>query len=108
MEQTGRGDRRAARLRMGVVRTGQLVSTNAKRLAASSDVLAVAAGFDSESEAESADRTFRLPLRQDELIQEMAAANKNTIVVMTSGGGVDMNAWRGKLTLATSAGGTSK
>ena len=46
-----------------------------------------------ETEAESADRTFRLPLGQDELIQEMAAANKNTIVVMTSGGSVDMNAW---------------
>src|SRR5207245_10261797 len=27
------------------------------------------------------------------LIQERAAANKNTIVVMTSGGSVDMNAW---------------
>lgn len=93
LEQTGRGDRRAARLRMGVVRTGQLVSTNAKRLAASSDVVLVAAGFDSESEAESADRTFRLPLGQDELIQEMVAANKNTIVIMTSGGSMDMNAW---------------
>ena len=93
LEQTGRGDRRAARLRMGVVRTGQLVSTGAKRLAASSDVVVVAAGFDSESEAESADRTFRLPLGQDELIQEMVAANKNTIVIMTSGGSMDMNAW---------------
>lgn len=93
LEQTGRGDRRAVRLRMGIVRTGQLVSTSAKKLAASSDVVVIAAGFDSESEAESADRTFRLPLGQDELIQEMAAANKNTIVIMTSGGSVDMNAW---------------
>lgn len=93
LEQTGRGDRRAARLRMGIVRTGQLVSANAKKLAASSDVVVVAAGFDSESEAESADRTFRLPLGQDELIQEMIAANKNTIVLMTSGGNTDMNAW---------------
>ncbi|HEX6732621.1 MAG TPA: glycoside hydrolase family 3 C-terminal domain-containing protein, partial [Pyrinomonadaceae bacterium] len=93
LEQTGRGDRRAVRLRMGVVRTGQFVSANAKKLAASSDLVVVAAGFDPESEAESADRTFRLPLGQDELIQEMAAANKRTIVVMTSGGGVDMNAW---------------
>lgn len=93
LEQTGRGDRRAVRLRMGVVRTGQFVSASAKKLAASSDLVVVAAGFDPESEAESADRTFRLPLGQDELIQEMAAANKRTIVVMTSGGGVDMNAW---------------
>src|SRR6266850_1860417 len=93
LEQHGRAFRRAARLRMGVVRAGQFVSDNAKKLAASADVVVVAAGFDSESEAESADRTFRLPLGQDELIQEMAAANKNTIVVMTSGGSVDMNAW---------------
>jgi beta-glucosidase len=78
---------------MGVVRAGKFVSDNAKKLAASADVVVVAAGFDAESEAESADRTFRLPLGQDELIKEMAAANKNTIVVMTSGGSVDMNAW---------------
>jgi beta-glucosidase len=93
LEQSGRNDRRAARLRMGVVRTGQLASTNAKAMAASSDVVVIAAGFDSESESESADRTFRLPLGQDELIQEIVAANKNTIVIMTSGGSMDMNAW---------------
>jgi hypothetical protein len=44
------------------------------------------------SRTEGADRTFALPPGQDELIQAMAAANKNTIVV-TSGGGVDMSAW---------------
>ena len=93
LEQHGRAFRRAVRLRLGVARAGQFVSDNAKKLAASADVVVVAAGFDAESEAESADRTFRLPLGQDELIQEMAAANKNTIVVMTSGGSVDMNAW---------------
>ncbi|HEX3228298.1 MAG TPA: glycoside hydrolase family 3 C-terminal domain-containing protein [Pyrinomonadaceae bacterium] len=93
LEQHGRAFRRAARLRMGVVRAGKFVSDNAKKLAGSADVVVVAAGFDAESEAESADRTFRLPLGQDELIKEMAAANKNTIVVMTSGGSVDMNAW---------------
>jgi beta-glucosidase len=93
LEQRGRGERRAARLRMGIVRAGQFVSKDVKKLAASADVVVVAAGFDSESEAESADRTFGLPLGQDELIQEMAAANKNTIVVMTSGGGVDMRSW---------------
>jgi beta-glucosidase len=93
LEQHGRAFRRAVRLRMGVVRAGQFVSDNARKLAASADVVVVAAGFDGETEAESADRTFRLPLGQDELIQEIAAANKNTIVVMTSGGSVDMNAW---------------
>lgn len=93
LEQRGRAFRRAVRLRMGVVRTGQFVSSEAKKLAATSDVVVVAAGFDAETEAESADRTFGLPVGQNELIQEMAAVNKNTIVVMTSGGSVDMSAW---------------
>jgi beta-glucosidase len=93
LEQTGRADRRAVRLRMGIVKTGQFVSADARKLAARADVVVVAAGFDAESEAESADRTFRLPLGQDELIKEMTSVNKNTIVVMTSGGSVDMNSW---------------
>jgi beta-glucosidase len=81
------------RTRLSIVRHGQFVSEEAKKLAAKADVVVVAAGFEPETESEGADRTFALPVGQDELIQEMAAANKNTIVVMTSGGSVDMNAW---------------
>src|SRR4029079_4321113 len=84
---------RAGRLWLGIVRQGQFVSPGAKALAAKADVVVVAAGFDQESESEGADRTFSLPPGQDELIKEMSAANKNTIVVVTSGGSVDMNAW---------------
>src|SRR5580692_8064101 len=80
-------------LHMGIARQGSYVLPDAKKLAAKVDVVVVAAGFDPESESEGADRTFRLPPGQDELIQEMSAANKNTIVVLTSGGGVDMNEW---------------
>jgi beta-glucosidase len=80
-------------LRMGIVAEGSYVLPDAKKLAARSDVVVVAAGFDPDSEAEGADRTFHLPPGQDELIQAMSAANKNTIVLVTSGGGVDMNAW---------------
>jgi beta-glucosidase len=93
LEQHGRGVRRAARLRMGIVSVAKLVNENAKKLATGADVVVVTAGFDAESEAESSDRTFRLPLGQDELIGDMVAANKNTIVVMSSGGGVDMSPW---------------
>ena len=93
LEQWGRGERRAVRLRMGIVNNKQLVNDDAKKLAATADVVVVAAGFDPETEAESSDRTFRLPLGQDELIQEMASANRNTIVVATSGGSFDMNSW---------------
>src|SRR5262249_23465339 len=44
-------------------------------------------------ESEGADRTFGLPPGQDELIREIAAVNRNIVVVITSGGGVDMNTW---------------
>jgi beta-glucosidase len=54
-------------------------------------------GFDSGSESEAADRTFQLPPAQSELIDQVAAANKNTIVVVTSGGAVDMNRWLGQV-----------
>jgi beta-glucosidase len=83
----------SGRLRLGIVHAGQFVTAEAKTLAAKADVVVVAAGFDQESESEGADRTFSLPPGQDELIMEMAATNKNTIVVVTSGGSVDMNAW---------------
>jgi len=78
---------------LGIVRPETLVSAEAKALASRADAVIVAPGFDTESEGESGDRTFRLPPGQDELIKQIAALNKNTIVVMTSGGGVDMTAW---------------
>ena len=80
-------------LHMGITQHGTYVLPGAKKLAAKADVVVVAAGFDPESESEGADRTFRLPPGQNELIQEMSAANKNTIVLITSGGNVDMTEW---------------
>ena len=93
LEQRGRSQWLGGRLRFGIVRTGQYVDAEAKQRAAKADVVLVASGFDPETESEGADRTFKLPPGQNELIQEMSAANKNTIVVMTSGGGADMNSW---------------
>ncbi len=78
---------------LGIVRPETLVSAEAKSLAARADAVVLAPGFDTASEGESADRTFRLPPGQDELISQIAALNKKTIVVLTSGGGVDMSAW---------------
>jgi beta-glucosidase len=78
---------------LGIVRPETLIMAEAKSLAARVDAVIVAPGFDAASEGESADRTFRLLPGQDELINQIAAANKKTIVVMTSGGGVDMTAW---------------
>jgi beta-glucosidase len=78
---------------MGIVRPETLVSAEAKTLAARVDAVILAPGFDTATEGESADRTFRLPPGQDELINQIAALNKKAVVVVTSGGGVDMSAW---------------
>ena len=93
LEQHGRGDWLGVRLQMGIVRQGSYVDVDAKKLAAGADAVILAVGFDYTSESEGADRTFSLPPGQDELIQEISAANKNTIVVVTSGGNVASNAW---------------
>jgi beta-glucosidase len=78
---------------LGIVRPETLVSAESKTLAARADAVIIAAGFDADTEGESGDRMFRLPPGQDELINQIVAANKKTIVVLTSGGGVDMSAW---------------
>jgi beta-glucosidase len=93
LEKRGHSQWRGGYFRMVIVPQGSYVLADAKKLAAKADVVVVAAGFDPHSESEGGDRTFRLPVGQDELIREMAAANKNTIVLLTSGGGVDMNEW---------------
>lgn len=80
-------------IRLGVVKQGSWVDASVEKLATRVDAVVVAAGFDATSEAEDWDRTFALPAGQDELIRTVSAANKNTVVVVTSGGAVDMNGW---------------
>jgi beta-glucosidase len=78
---------------LGIARPDTLVTPEAKAVASRVDAVVLAVGFDPSTEGESGDRTFRLPPGQDELINQITAANKNTIVVVTSGGGVDMTSW---------------
>jgi beta-glucosidase len=80
-------------VKFGIVRSEAVVTAAARALASRSDAAVVAVGFDPDSESEGGDRTFQLPPGQEELIQQLAAANKNTIVVVTSGGAVDMERW---------------
>ena len=93
LEHRGRQKWPGDRLQLAISRHGDRVSETAKTMAARADVIVVAAGFDESTESEGADRSFRLPPGQDELITTMLDANANTVVVMTSGGAVDMNAW---------------
>jgi beta-glucosidase len=80
-------------IRMGIVPQGSWVDPAAEEVAAKADAVVLAVGFNPQSETEGWDRTFELPPGQNELIQKIAAKNKNVIVVITSGGGVDMTPW---------------
>ena len=93
LEHHGRADWLGTRLKLGIVPQESVVDQQAKVLASRADVVIVLVGFDAETESEGADRTFRLPPGQQQLIQQMEAANKNVVVVITSGGAVDMNSW---------------
>jgi beta-glucosidase len=61
------------------------------------DAAVVVAGFDEGSEGEGFDRPFELPDSQDDLIGKVAATNPNTVVVLNSGGNVDMQHWIGQV-----------
>ncbi|MCC3153225.1 glycoside hydrolase family 3 C-terminal domain-containing protein [Hymenobacter sp. BT770] len=67
--------------------------TEATRAATAAQVAVVAVGFDNTSEGEGSDRTFSLPEHQVELINAVAKANPNTVVVLNAGGNVDMTNW---------------
>lgn len=80
-------------IRLGIVQKGTWVEVNALEMAKKADVVIVPVGFDATTEQEGWDRTFSLPPGQNELIQQLAKVNKNVVVVITSGGAVDMSPW---------------
>ena len=80
-------------VRVGIVPATGLVDPAAKALAAKADLVVLAVGYDNDSESEGGDRTFGLPIGQDELIREISAVNKKVVVVVTSGGNVDSSKW---------------
>jgi len=61
------------------------------------DAVVLAVGFNNTEESEGGDRSFELPFGQQQLIQQVAAVNKNTVVAITSGGSVDLFPWRDKV-----------
>ena len=81
------------RIGLGICAADELVTPEAKKIAAMADTAVVAVGFDPSEESEGFDRTFELPFGQDELIETVAQANPHTIVSITAGGNVDMHRW---------------
>jgi beta-glucosidase len=68
-----------------------------KSAVAQADAVVVAVGFTSKTEREGSDRTFTLPPGEDALVEEVAAANPHTIVILTGGGGMDTSRWLDKV-----------
>ena len=93
LEHRGRSRQPRDRLQLGIMQHDAVVSAEAKKLAAMAEVVVLAVGFDPETEGEGADRTFHLPPGQDELVRQIAAINKNVVLLVTSGGAVDMTPW---------------
>jgi beta-glucosidase len=85
------------RFGLGILFEADLVSEEARLMAAKADVVVVAAGFNPSTESEGYDRTFALPWGQDALIEAVAAANPRTIVTLTAGGGADTRRWLDKV-----------
>jgi len=86
---------RAAKPRfgLGIRAVDELVSEDAKKIAAHADATVICVGFDPWWESEGFDRPYALPFGQEALIREVSAANKNTIVILTAGGEVSTANW---------------
>jgi len=81
-----------AMVRLGCLPPQQaLAIERASALAASSDVAIVCVGFGGEWQSEGFDRpTMDLPGKQDVLVEQVAAANPRTIVVLNTGSPISM------------------
>ncbi len=78
---------------LGIVANSEIVNPAAIDLARHADAVVLCVGFNRDLEREGDDRTFNLPFGQEELVREVVKANPHAIVVLTSGGAVDMRAW---------------
>lgn len=79
---------------LGLRKSRQWMLRNAVSAAKKSDVAILFVGTSAYYERENHDRpNLRLPAHQDELIKAVTNANKNTIVVLITGGPVSMDGW---------------
>ena len=79
-----------------------LVADDYKSKAASKSLkdasaVVVSVGFDKHTEKEDHDRTFALPEGQDDMIEYACSLNDKVIVVVYSGGAIDMSRWHDKV-----------
>lgn len=85
----GGGSGRVAAIHKVTLKDG-LVQNGAK-FSDKADVEIIALGFSSASEKENSDRTFALPSGQEDLVRAAKEAGKKVILVVNSGGAVDLS-----------------
>ena len=78
---------------LGVIAANDIVTPEAKKIAAAVDAAVVCVGFNPATETEGADRSFELGIGQDELVEAVSAANAKTIIVLQAGGSADVSKW---------------
>ena len=97
MEQLSQQIGSVSGMRVGIAALNTIVEKDALEMASKADAVILAVGFNAASESEGGDRSFELPVGQEQLIQQIAALGKKTIVVITSGGSVDVSNWQDKV-----------
>ncbi|SFS19011.1 beta-glucosidase [Dyella sp. OK004] len=86
-----------SRMSLGAIAVDEMIPEDARKMAAMADAAVVAVGYDATSESEAFDRSFDLPWGQEALIEAVAAANKRTVVTVTSGGAYATDRWLDKV-----------
>ncbi len=85
-------------MRVGITPLSTIVDQDAMEMAAHADAVILSVGFNASSESEGGDRSFDLPVGQDQLIERIGEldkkAGKKTIVMITSGGSVNVTPWK--------------
>ena len=88
-------------LLVGIAPVSTLVDPQTLEIARKADAVVLSVGFNNSQETEGGDRSFDLPLGQDELIERIAAQDaslgKKTVVVLNAGGSVDITPWKDRV-----------
>ena len=88
-------------LLVGIAPVSTLVDPQTLEVARRADAVVLSVGFNNSQETEGGDRSFDLPLGQNELIQQIAAQDaslgKKTVVVLNAGGSVDVTPWKDRV-----------
>jgi beta-glucosidase len=77
----------------GVINEENVLSDRARRIASNADAVVISAGFDKTTEHEGMDRTYSLPALQDTMIRNIAALNSRSVLVLNTGGALNMEPW---------------